>query len=98
MLICPVTMVDFPDVLDESYEPAALHELSASAELSLCKAGVQAGPVGAEFNPNLNTGGSVAFWNGIPVSASTNFLGFGVGIGASNYVATPLGSIKLSLW
>ena len=31
-------------------------EASAKVELSACKAGVYAGPLGAEFNPNIKTG------------------------------------------
>jgi hypothetical protein len=58
------------------------------AEASLCKAGVKAGPLVAEFNPNLNTGASIGI-----TQASVNILGFGAGVGTENYISTPLGKI-----
>ena len=82
-------------VNDDEYNPR-LAEYSVGAKLSAGKAGSQADPASAENNINLDTGVSASFKGPIPVQASANVLGFGVGIGSKTFISTPLG--KLRLW
>ena len=56
-------------------------------EASLCKAGVRAGPLAAEFNPNLNTGASIS-----TTHVEADLLGFGFSFGTTSMIKTPLGS------
>jgi hypothetical protein len=48
------------------------------AEASLCKAGVRAGPLVAEFSPNLNTGASIS-----TTHVEADLLGFGFSFGST---------------
>ena len=73
------------------YTPFGKAEASVSA--SLGKAGVRAGPVVAEFNPNLDTGVSVS-----TTHVGANFLGFGVSLGSETSFSTPLGKIGLDFF
>ena len=59
---------------------------AATAEASLCKAGVRAGPVVAEFNPNLNTGAAIS-----TTHVEANLLGVGFSLGRKTEIKTPLG-------
>ena len=73
------------------YTPFGKAEASLSA--SLGKAGVRAGPVVAEFNPNLDTGVSIS-----TTHLGANFLGFGVSLGSETSFSTPLGKIGLDFF